>query len=336
MVDKLDVIDADTLMSAPLKQTRFIVEGLIPQGMHILCGASKIGKSWLMLWLCLQVAQGKPVWELATEQSDVLYLCLEDTFARIQSRLYTLAEDAPANLRFAVLCGRIGGGLEEQIEAFLADYPATRLIVIDTLQKVRDSRADKNAYSADYAEIGALKQLADRHGIAIVVVHHLRKLADNADPFNQVSGTTGLTGAVDSTYVLKKDSRSGDTAKLLVTGRDLEYQELTLRFENARWELLERKTDAELKTEEIPRFLFLSVNLLADRQEWTGTATELLEAVGDTQTSPVSVAKNLARFYYDVLEPQGIGYRTRRTGKARHLHLFHRDRDDANDADCPQ
>lgn len=102
-MNKLKTVDANTLLSTPLRKTLFIVDGLLPQGMHILCGASKIGKSWLMLRLCLQVANGEPMWNFKTNQSDVLYLCLEDTFTRIQNRLYSLTDSAPENLRFAVM-----------------------------------------------------------------------------------------------------------------------------------------------------------------------------------------------------------------------------------------
>ena len=82
-VEKLKTIDADTLLSTPMRKTLFVVDGLIPQGLSVLSGSSKIGKSWLMLWLGIQVARGQPVWEFETHKSDVLYLCLEDTYARI-------------------------------------------------------------------------------------------------------------------------------------------------------------------------------------------------------------------------------------------------------------
>ena len=84
-VEKLKTIDADTLLSTPMRKNLFVVDGLIPQGLSVLSGSSKIGKSWLMLWLGIQVARGQPVWEFETHKSDVLYLCLEDTYARIQA-----------------------------------------------------------------------------------------------------------------------------------------------------------------------------------------------------------------------------------------------------------
>lgn len=115
MPEKLQLVDADTLLSTPINKTLFVIDGLIPQGLSIISGSSKIGKSWLMLWLGIQVARGQPVWEFKTHKCDVLYLCLEDTYARIQSRLYKLTDEAPAELRLATTSFQIGSGLEQQI-----------------------------------------------------------------------------------------------------------------------------------------------------------------------------------------------------------------------------
>lgn len=333
-MNKLKTVDADTLLSTPMEKTLFIVDGLLPQGMHILCGASKIGKSWMMLRLCLQVANGEPLWDFKTSKSDVLYLCLEDTFSRIKNRLYYLTDSAPENLRFAVMCNQIGNGLTEQITDYLTEYPQTKLIIIDTLQKVRDSRGgnSKNGmYGSDYDDIASLKAIADQYNIAIVAVHHLRKLGDADDPFNQVSGTTGLTGAVDSSYVLKKDNRSANTAVLLATGRDIEYQQLILRFEDVNWQLVERKNEEELRKDEVPSFVFWLVDFMKTQPYWKGTATDLLATMDDFETKPTAVTKMLSRFYYDILEPKGIQFSTHRTGKCREIKLEKSDDDDAND-----
>lgn len=334
MPGKLITIDADTLLNMPFKKTLFIVDKLLPQGMHILCGASKIGKSWMMLRLCLQVANGEPLWGLETHKCDVLYLCLEDNLKRVHDRLYDLTDVAPAELHFSLMCDKIGGGLSRQITEFLVDYPDTKLVVIDTLQKVRDSRGGngKNGmYGSDYEDITSLKAIADKYDIAIVALHHPRKQQDTDDPFNQVSGTTGLIGAADSTYVLKKDNRSSNTAVLLATGRDIEYQQLTLRFEGVEWQLVEHKNDEELRKNEVPLFLFRLLDFMKSRTSWTGTATELLSDMGDGDTKPTTVTKMLSRFYYDVLEPGGVHYSTHRTGKCREIKLTRSDGNDAND-----
>ena len=155
-MNRLQTIDADTLQSTAYEPVSFVVDDLLPQGLHLLAGAPKIGKSWLALWLCLCAAQGKPLWTFATRPCEVLYLCLEDSFQRIQSRLFDLTEDAPPTLHFAVMSQQLHNGLVEQIEQFLKEHPQTRLIVIDTLQRIRTAGNDANPYASDYRAIGAL------------------------------------------------------------------------------------------------------------------------------------------------------------------------------------
>ena len=125
---------------------------------------------------------------LAT-QGEVLYPSLEDSFQRIQSRLLDLTEDAPQTLHFAIMADTLKHGLEQQIEQFLTDHPATKLVVIDTLQRVRSAGSDSNLYANDYQDIGLLKQLADKRHIAILLIHHLRKLHDD-DPMNILNNFT--------------------------------------------------------------------------------------------------------------------------------------------------
>ena len=254
MDNKLKTVDAETLLSTPMSKTMFIVDGLISQGVNVISGASKIGKSWLMLWLGLQVAQGNSIWGLPTLQCDVLYLSLEDTQRRIKDRLYNLTDSAPDNLYFSVTSGLIGGGLEEQITDFLTEHPATKLVIIDTLQKVRDSKGSAGKagmYGNNYDDISSIKRIADGFNIAILLVHHLRKLQDSDDPFNDVSGSTGIIGAADTNFILRR-KRSGNAATLLVSGRDVEYQELTLQFNDLVWELVERKNSEDIHINTVP------------------------------------------------------------------------------------
>ena len=270
MGNKLKTVDAETLLSTPMSKTMFIVDGLISQGVNVISGASKIGKSWLMLWLGLQVAQGNSIWGLPTLQCDVLYMSLEDTQRRIKDRLYNLTDSAPDNLYFAVTSGLIGGGLEEQITDFLTEHPATKLVIIDTLQTVRDSKGSAGKagmYGNDYDDISSIKRIADGFNIAILLVHHLRKLQDSDDPFNDVSGSTGIIGAADTNFILRR-KRSGNAATLLVSGRDVEYQELTLQFNDLVWELVERKNSEDIHKAELPKFLFRVVDFMECRTEW--------------------------------------------------------------------
>ena len=221
-MQKLQTVNADTLLYEPLEKPSFVVGGLIPTGLTLFCGAQKIGKSWLMLKLCLCVSQGIPLWDMPTQEGDVLYLCLEDTFCRIQDRLFRLTDEASGRLHFAVASDKLSDGLIVQLEDYLKEYPDSRLIVIDTLQKVRTASKD-NAYASDYGDISLIKDFADRHSLAVIVVHHIRKQNDS-DVFNKVSGTTGLTGSADATFVLEQESRASNAAKLYVTGRDTPHK----------------------------------------------------------------------------------------------------------------
>ena len=237
---KLETINAEDLQNRTYEPTPFLVDELIPEGLHILAGAPKIGKSWLALWLCLCISQGQSLWNFAITQGEALYLSLEDSFRRIQTRLFDLTEDAPPTLHFAIMADTLKHGLEQQIEQFLMEHPTTKLVVIDTLQRVRGTGSDSNLYANDYQDIGILKQLADKRHIAILLIHHLRKLHDD-DPMNMISGSTGLSGAADSTFVLQKNSRLANIASLHCTGRDIPDRTLKLEFgeEDHIWKLLE-------------------------------------------------------------------------------------------------
>lgn len=318
-MQKLQTVDADALLYEPLEKPKFVVDGLIPTGLVLFCGAQKIGKSWLMLKLCLCVSEGKPLWDMPTAEGDVLYLCLEDTFCRIQDRLFRVTDEAGERLHFAVASGKLTDTLIVQLEDYLKDYPDSRMIVIDTLQKVRTASKD-NAYASDYGDISLLKDFADRHSLAVVVVHHIRKQKDS-DIFNQVSGTTGLTGGADTTFVLERESRASDNAKLYVTGRDTPYQEYRLRFKDCVWELLERKTQEQLAKEAIPSVLFRVVEFMQDKAEWSGTATELLMAMEERETAPHVLTKWLNEYRLDFLEENHIRYGYRRTHGGRMVSL---------------
>ena len=239
-MNKLHTITAEDLQNRTYEPAHFLVDELIPEGLHILAGAPKIGKSWLALWLCLCVSQGQPLWNFTTVQGEVLYLSLEDSFRRIQTRLFDLTEDALPTLHFAIMADTLKHGLEQQIEQFLTEHPTTKLVVIDTLQRVRAAGGDGNLYANDYQDIGLLKQLADKWHIAILLIHHLRKLHDD-DPMNMISGSTGLSGAADSAFVLQKHSRLANVASLHCTGRDIPDRTLKLEFgeEDHIWKLLE-------------------------------------------------------------------------------------------------
>ena len=306
-MNRLQTIDADTLQSTAYEPVSFVVDDLLPQGLHLLAGAPKIGKSWLALWLCLCAAQGKPLWTFATRPCEVLYLCLEDSYSRIQNRLLDITDDAPPNLFFATMSEKLRDGLEQQIERFLSTHQDTVLVVIDTLQRIRAGSNDANPYASDYRDLGILKELADKHQIAILLIHHLRKMNDD-DPMNMISGTTGLSGATDSNFVLRKSKRRENTATLYCTGRDIPYRELALEFdgEDHVWKLL--SDDCEQTEQPNERILFLLSELLRRQPEISAPAKALLEKIdpaGAEGLTPNSFSHRI-RKSVDALRRNGI------------------------------
>ena len=333
MPKKLETMDAETLMTIPMEPLKFIVSGLLPQGLHILAGSPKIGKSWLALWICLQVAKGEKVWELETLQSEVLYLCLEDSFARIQSRLFEITDEAPPTLHFAIMSDAIGNGLEHQIENFIKEHHGTGMIVIDTLQKVRKTvSANVNPYAAAYGDINALKQIADKYKLAIMLVHHLRKTSD-ADPLNMISGTTGIAGCADTNFVLQKDKRTENTATLICAGRDIEQRELFLEFnkETFLWELM---TPVEIEQLIIPDEIFLLSDFMKSATSFTGTATELAESL-KLECSPAVLKKKIIK-HMAYLNQNNIRYSENRTFDRREFSLCYDSNDDMTVESRPQ
>lgn len=280
-----DAIDMATLQQTELPTVKFIIEGLLSFGLHMLAAPPKYGKSFLVLLICIIIAIGDKLWGRNTQKSDVLYLALEDSLNRIKGRMEKILQGAaaPGGARVVTDAPNLDNGLVEGLEEHLKKYPDTRLIIIDTFQKVRGSNNSKDtAYAVDYRDMGALKAFADKHGIAVLLVHHLRKMKDDDDPFNMVSGTNGITGAADTTMVMAKDKRNDENTILHVTGRDVETQEILLKFnkETCIWELVSENAKQHTQEQEFyndATVKFLQEFITPEKTEWSGTASELLK-----------------------------------------------------------
>lgn len=329
---KIQLIDAETLYYKPLEHPKMLIDGVLSDGLAIMAGDSKIGKSWMVLWMCLQISKGEPVWGLPTRKTDVVYLALEDREWRVQQRMQDLTDTPPDNLHFGFSCGQLGAELESQIEDVLKDYPSTGLLFIDTLQMVRDNASAKvNAYAQDYKDLSSLKRIADNHGICIFVVHHTRKERDGGNIFNDMTGSTGIMGVADTGMILRKDDRFGDNATLCITGRDVEEKKLKMQMCGVKWEITEELSADDLRKERIPDIVFNVVDFLFEHKQFQGTVSELLAAVGNTELKPNVASKYLTRFYSEVFAPMGITYEYRKTAAARTISLMLNDGADGND-----
>jgi hypothetical protein len=217
-----ETVSAADLMAAELPPVRWVVPGVLPEGVTLLAGKPKLGKSWLALGICVAVASGGvALGTKQVERGEVLYLALEDNRRRLQKRLgKMLSGPAPDGLEMATAWPKLDEGGVEALSAWLEERPDARLVAVDTLAKTRPRTRGQNVYQEDYSALEELLPLAAEHGVAVVVVHHTRKMAA-ADPLDEISGSTGLTGGVDGVLVLKRDRGKAD-AVLHVDGRDIE------------------------------------------------------------------------------------------------------------------
>jgi hypothetical protein len=234
---------ADQLMAAHFPEPKWAVPGILAEGVSLLAGPPKVGKSWLSLGLGLAVAAGSKAFDSVPVQGGpVLYLALEDTPRRLQTRMGKLlgGQQAPAGLTLVTECPPFPQGGAEAISHWLDRNPDARMVVIDVFAKMRGQAPQGvSAYDADYHAVGFAKRIADHYGIAVVLVHHVRK-AGSEDFLTEVSGTNGIAGAADATLVLKRARGQADGI-LHVTGRDVNEAEYALQFQEASgaWHLLD-------------------------------------------------------------------------------------------------
>src|SRR5579863_5008953 len=239
------IFSLSDLLSWEMPPVRWAVPEILPEGLTLLAGKPKLGKSWLALSLALSIAAGGvALGKQPVAQGDVLYLALEENARRLQARARQLLAsmmEVPNGLEFALDWPRLAEGGLSHLEKYLKTHPNTRLVVIDTWAKVAPKTDHRRCtqYEGDYEALTPLKRLADTYHVSILAVHHLRKTGAS-DVLDEITGSTGMTGAVDGTLILKRERGQMD-ATLFVTGRDVEReQELALRFEaeSAQWMLL--------------------------------------------------------------------------------------------------
>lgn len=234
---------ADQLMAARFPEPKWAVPGILAEGVSLFAGPPKVGKSWLSLGLGLAVAAGGRAFDSVPVQGGpVLYLALEDTPRRLQTRMGKIlgGQPAPPGLTLVTECPPFPQGGTEAIAQWLDRNPDARMVVIDVFAKMRGQAPQGvSAYDADYVAVGHAKRLADHYGIAVVLVHHVRK-AGSDDFLAEVSGTNGIAGAADATLVLKRARGQADGI-LHVTGRDVNEAEYALQFQEASgaWHLLD-------------------------------------------------------------------------------------------------
>ena len=248
------------LQEQTFPEPRWVVPGLIPDGLTLLAGPPKVGKSMLALDLACAVATGGKAFDsVPVEQGGVVYLALEDPERRLQQRVRMIMGDEPWPKQFIYRCAGDEEGWSPRLPSLIEfelnplvwtqdnndDLPI-RLLVIDVLAAVRPiegtARKSTNAFQLDYQTARSFKDFADRHQIPTILLHHTRKASD-PDFVSEVSGTHGLAGAADTIAVLKRD-RTKVEGRLSVTGREVEERDLVMSFDEGRWTMLGDSVDA--------------------------------------------------------------------------------------------
>ena len=317
----LHTVSMTELYQTSYKSRPPIIDGLLYGGAYILAGAPKIGKSFLVAQIAYHISTGKKLWDYEVHQGTVLYLALEDDYQRIQSRMFMMygVEDS-SNLYFATAANKIGNGLDEQLEFFMNEHPDTKLVIIDTMQKIREVGGEAYSYASDYEIIGRLKQFADKHCICVLIVHHTRK-QPAGDTFEMISGTTGLLGCADGSLLMQKKKRTALEATIDVVGRDQQDQILYLSKDpNTQiWNL--DRTETELHREPPDPTLEAVARLVTSEQpEWTGSPSELAEALN------TGIAANALTKYLNIKcgrlkDEYGISYENKAKHSGRRVTL---------------
>lgn len=331
IISVLSTISAADLQQKNIPPIRWIVQDLVAAGLTILASPPKFGKSWMAMCLCLSVAMGGSFLGYQCHKTGCLYMALEDGERRLKGRMQKILYpmQAPPGFDFTTMAPTLGNGLIDALEEHIKQHPNTGLIIIDTLQKIRDVGGGKDIYGKDYSDVSILKRFADTHNIAMLIIHHLRKAGDDSDPFARISGTNGISGAADTMMVLAKEKRGDDTAALSITGRDVEQTDLVLRFNKTSC-LWENLGDADAFAEQQTRAgyadnpIVWTIKKLLEQaldNTWTGTAQQLLDAgqyiahtsLADSPRGLTSKLKSLDKllFKYDGIarepKPNGSG-----------------------------
>lgn len=299
-----------------------IIDGLLYPGTYLFVGAPKLGKSFFMIQLAYHVSTGTPLWNYNVRKGTVLYLALEDNYSRLQTRLYRMfGSESTDNMHLSTVSKQLGNGLIEQLNRFITDHKDTNLIIIYTLQKVREVGGEKFSYANDYEIISQLKRFADNNKICLMLVHHTRKQKSD-DNFDMISGTNGLLGAADGAFLLHKEKRTSNSAVLEISGRDQQDQKLHLirNTESLAWEL----ENAETELWSVPPEPILEkISSLVNNESpiWQGSPTELADKLSldmnpNAMTRKLNV--NAGRLYNEY----NIRYENCRTHNGRVIKLM--------------
>lgn len=330
----INAVTAAELDHMDIPPIEWIVENLLPIGLSMIGAPSKYYKSYMALGLCVAICNGDKFLNFDTHKHACLYLDLESTKRRPKNRLDQIlgaGSEKPDNLYIITgtdEIGRIGEGFEQQIEYQLSSHTDIKLIIVDVFQLIRmPAKRNQSGYDRDYEDFKVLKQIADRHNIGLMLVHHTRKMKDPNDVFNELSGSVGVMGALDCAWVITKSDRYSDEGTLNITGRDMESQKLKIKFNKKtfRWEYIGTEEDVEAQRlqfeyDQSPIVETIKKLVKQGGGRWEGSASDLksaskylnCEIYEDVRKVGALINKFEALLYFD-----GIDYKTDRNKKGR-------------------
>lgn len=326
-VPKLYSESAQDLLQEPVEELVWYVDNFISQGLTILAGDPKVGKSWFVLQMALSISSGQPFLNRNTKQANCAYFALEANYEeiirRLQSATATVDETTGASLDIIAnneknqILG-LESGLMEQLEAYIKQHKDTKVIILDTFAAIRDS-SNSNMFQGDYNDLKPLKQFCDIHKLAIVLVHHTRKMNDD-NAIKTISGSQGLTAATDTNMVLKKDSRNPQCCNLILESRNTIEQSFVLSFTPLkRWVLVEENNKFSPNNPIVPDEIYKVIDYIKVVKSFEGTISELNTNLG-LRINPSQLGTYLAKFNA-TLKLNNIAFTKTRTSQKRLIEL---------------
>ena len=320
---RFDDITGRELQLLKLPPVEFLVDNILPMGLVLLGAPPKSCKSYMCMQMCLAICTGDNFLGFHTKKHGCLYMDLESNRKRPQDRQDQIlqGDDAPLNLHIVTRSGPMGKGFEEEIRRMISQYPDIKLVIVDVFRKVRPgAKRGMDPYDRDYEDYGAVKALADDLKITIILVTHTTKMKHPDDPFNELIGSAGTLGSVDVAMVIKKESRDAETAKLYVSGKDVEDQCYEIRFDGKRhiWEKLGTSQEVEaqrLREEYENNHTIKTIRKLVEQGggHWEGTASDIIDASRyfagcQIHEDDKRVGKLIRRFEQQLKDVDAIGF----------------------------
>ncbi|MBR4490923.1 AAA family ATPase, partial [bacterium] len=317
----LNAIESDELFDKQIAKRKYVVSDIMPEGLLLLFGEPKTGKSFLVLDLCCSVAKGEPFLGYPTDKGEVLYFCYEDDEERLQRRLHDLCDEGFPGVFFSGDVFKLDDGLLGVISDFKRDHPDLKLVVLDTLTYIRSDSGSGNIYKRDYDELTPLQKFALENHVSVLLVHHRNKKDEGG--YNSISGSNGIAGVCDDIYELIRPDRGKPDAKLVISGRDVCPVTIKMMQDgNGIWHTAEDAEHEEKHVDPIVVDVFLAVSwnaIVSGKYEYSPTElSQLIKEYFDHDVYPAQITKKLTVNHED-LRSLGLSFVSKRTRETRLL-----------------